>query len=379
MLEFHASRPLTVGVELEFQLLNARSLELADGIQPLMEYFRGNDCIKPEMVQETVEVASLPCDDIAEVEAQLIDLVSRVAASAERLNLRLCGSGTHPFTTRFAAITPRPRYLKILDRAAYLAKTRVTYATHVHLGMPDPDTMIRVNRDLVPYLPMLVALSANSPFWHGCETGYASYRQRALAAVSSYGIPPTFDGWEQFLHFYKAAKKSGMCSTIKDLHWDIRPQPGFGTVEVRTMDAVATIREAVALASFLRTLVAYLLATPPEQRPQGMPKALPWWANRENHFRASHRGTDAECLVDEDGSTECLRTSVEHALEIIAPTARDLGEEHYLTRITQMLDRPGYKRQRATYDQTGSLQQVSRVLVDELAAEIGGLGSELRA
>lgn len=374
MLEFCPSKPLTVGMELEFQLVNAHTYDLADGILPLLEWYPHTEFIKPEMIQETVEVVSRPCDNVDELHEHMGELVADLAHKAEHLGLRLCGAGTHPFSRRMASITPRPRYMHIEQRAPYLAKTRITFATHVHVGLGDPDQMMAVKRDLVPLLPLLIGLSANSPFWHGSDTAFASYRQRALASISSYGIPPTFDTWGQFQAFFAAAKRAGMFEKLRDIHWDIRPQPTFGTVEVRTMDATSTIAEASALAALIRTLVAYLCRTPVEQRADALPSSLPWWALRENHFRASHAGVDARCMVDADGAVEHLRRTVERVLEILLPTARAIGESEHLERLVKTLNGGlGYQRQRRVYRETGSTQRVCQALADELAEELANL------
>lgn len=374
MLEFHPSRPLTVGVEVEYQLVNARSFEPADGILPLLEFYPNSDTIKPELVQQTVEVATRPCESIAELEAHLYELVSDLWQTVSRLGLRLCGAGTHAFGRRLAAITPRPRYLDIADRSAYLAETRVTYATHVHIGMETPDEMIRIKSELTSYLPMLLALAANSPFWHGTHTGFACYRQRALAAVSSYGIPPTFGDWKEFLAFYRAARRSGMCTDVRDFHWDIRPQPDFGTVEVRVMDAASTVSDAVSLAALIRSLVAYLRETPPHERPRGLLEPLSWWAQRENHFRTSHCALRAECIVDSKGRTERIDQTARHVLELITPVARRLDEATYLEGVRRLLNRPGYRRQVEVYEREGCTRQVSRALARLLEADLRNRG-----
>ncbi len=370
MLAFRPSKPLSVGMEIEYQLVNADTLELADGIMPLLEFFPDNECVKPEFIQETVELASLPCEDIAQLEAHVHHMVGELVDAAARLGLRLCGAGTHPFSTRFAAVTPTPRYLEIEQKSGYLSHTRITYATHVHVGVADPDEMIRLTNELLAYLPIFVALSANSPFWHGCETGFDSYRHRALAATGNYGIPPAFEDWFGFQRFFEAARRAGMCREVKDFHWEVRPQPGFGTVELRTMDAVSSVDEAVGLAALTRALVAYLRETPPAERPPMLPRPLPWWAERENHFRASQSALDAQCLVDTDGHLRSVRAMAEAVFDAVAPSAHGLGEAHYLERARQRLARgPGANHQRAVLQRTDSLEAVVAALVDDLLDE----------
>jgi carboxylate-amine ligase len=338
---------------------------------PLLESYQDSDNIKSEFIQATVEVASDPCDDVTELDEHMRQLVGDVQTRAAELGICLCGAGTHPFSKRFAAITPKPRYLEIEKSSAYLSHTRITYATQVHIGLADPDEMIRLAGELVPYLPMLVALSANSPFWHGHKTGFASYRQRALAATGNYGLPPAFEDWADFKRFLKTAVRAGMCENIGDFHWDVRPQPRFGTVEVRTMDAVSTVSEAVTLAALVRTLVAYLRDTPLEERPAELPRRLPHWAEKENHFRASQYALDAECIIDTRGRLKSVRATVEQLGEVLEPVAQRLGESHYLEQLGRMIDyEVGYERQIRTFENSGSLEQVVRSMVSHLRADL---------
>jgi carboxylate-amine ligase len=171
MMEFKRSEPLSIGVELEFQLLKAETLDLTDGILPLMEFYPDSPYVKPECIQNTVEIASKVCTSIAELKVHLTALVDDLKAKCQALGMRLCGAGTHPFCQHLALITPLPRYLTMEERYGYLAHTQVTFATHVHLGVTSGDEAIALMRSLKPYLPLLIALSANSPFWRGYGHG----------------------------------------------------------------------------------------------------------------------------------------------------------------------------------------------------------------
>lgn len=369
-MEFCPSKPLTVGAELEFQLLNAGSLELADGILPLLELYPNSEYVKPEFIQNTVEIASRPCTSVRELEAHVLELTTDLQANAAELGMHMCGAGTHPFCRRHALITPDPRYLQIERQAGYLAHTRITFATHVHVGVTDADQMIRLIGELRPYLPMLIGLSANSPFWHGWRTGFVSYRHRALAATESYGLPPVFEDWEDFCGFMAAADRAGRIRSISDIHWDLRPQPGLGTVEVRVMDAQTTVSEAMSLAALVRSLVAYLRETDPGERPVTLPTPLPWWAAQSNHFEASHRGLEAALIDDVDGQTVVLAEQVHRVLDAIQPAAAGLAEADYLDRIRdQMHHGLGYQRQLRTFDMTESLELVCQQMIDELSEE----------
>lgn len=366
-MRFKASEPLSIGVELELQLLDGTTLDAADGIMPLMEFYPQSRYVKPEFIQNTVEIASKVCSDLAELESHVRSLASGIRSRCKALGMTLCGGGSHPFSKRLAEITPTRRYLKLEQTSGYLGHIQLTFALHVHLGMPSGEEAVAVLNDLKPYLPLLLAMSANSPFWHGYDTGYVSYRHRILAATRSYGVPPSFAGWEAFTRFFEISRRAGIFETIKDIHWDIRPHPNWGTLEVRVMDMQSTISDAVALAGFVRALVLFLQSTRGKHRPAHLPKPLPWWTERENHFQASRLGLTATYVVNENGTVSQLADMFDRVTDAVTPVADELGQGAYLERLRESIKRnPPYDRQRAIYRETGSLQQVAASLVDAL-------------
>lgn len=370
MIEFKASEPLSIGLELELQLLNERTLDLADGILPLMELFPGSEYVKPEFIQNTVEIASKLCTSIAELESHVASLVSELEVKCRALGMVLCGAGSHPFGERLALITPMPRYLNMERKYGYLSHTQVTFATHVHVGVRSGDEAIAIMRALKAYLPLVIALSANSPFWRGYNTGHASYRHRILAATRSYGIPPSFESWRSFSSFVATSIRAGIFDSIHDIHWDIRPRPHLGTVELRAMDAQSTVADAVALAGFVRALVGFLMREVGSEVGD-LPHPLPWWMEKDNHFQASLLGMDAQYVHDEQGTVVPLAEVWDKTAAAIQSTAEDLGEATYLDRLRHAVagDKIGYMRQREVYDQTGSFEEVVSSLVAALRDE----------
>lgn len=359
----------SIGMELELQLLDAKTLNLAEGILPLIELYPENPYVKPEFVQNTVEIASKVCYSLPELKAHVASQVAELRDRCRALGMALCGAGTHPFYRRLAPITPFPRYVEQEKSYGYLAHTFVTFATHVHLGMPSAQTAIALMRELKAYLPVLIALSASSPFWRGYATGFASYRHRVLAAHRSYGIPPSFPDWDAFCDFLQTARRAGVFKTINDIHWDLRPRPHLGTLEVRVMDAQSSVGDAVCLAAFIQTLATYLSATPPQERPASLPKPMPWWLEKENHFQASHLGLSAN-YVDERGEVRALHEVIQATLESLEETAEALGHAVYLNQLRAAIaSDPNYVRQWARYKNTGSMKKVVGMLVDELAQE----------
>lgn len=368
-MEFTCSKPLTIGMELELQLLARDSLDQVEGILPLMEVFPDNPHVKPELIQNCVEITSKVCDSIDELESHLHVLAADLVAKCEGLGMRLAGAGTHPFSQRLALVTPLPRYLQMEKRAGILAYTQIAFATHVHLGMGSGEEAISMMRVLKPYLPLLLALSANSPFWRGYDTGYASYRHRILAASRSYSVPPEFRDWDQFCRFFDTTHRAGLFESVNDIHWDLRPRPNFGTLEVRVMDAQPTVTEAVGLASFLWILARHLQEHGSDCAP-ALPRVLPWWLEKENHFQASRLALDSQYVAHEDGTVKPLRAVWEAVVQAIEPTAAALGETERLRAFVKRIEHGvGYMRQRAVYREARSLlRPVMESLIEEFRA-----------
>jgi carboxylate-amine ligase len=220
---------------------------------------------------------------------------------------------------------------------------------------------------LIPALPAFIALSANSPFWRGHKTGHAAYRHRILAAASQYGLPIAFRDWAGFDRFYSAALKSGMTRDVKDIHWDIRPHPGFGTVEIRTMDAVSNLRTLHALVAFARAMTVCMARSAPEEVSRVLPLGLPAWIEKENCYRASHWALNAEFIYNEKGEHRPLRGVVDDLINFCKPVAHDIGESKNLKLTRQILtDEPGYSHQLTTYAASRSTLAVAEDLNRQL-------------
>ncbi len=365
MITFQGSKQATIGLEWELQILDRRSLDLTDRIQPLLQALPEVPWIKPEFIQSCVEIASKVCTSLAELAAHLQALLTDLGRICRELDLCLCGAGTHPFCRRLALITPLPRYLEQKSMYGYLARSQITFATHVHLGVPDAEAALTLMRELKAYLPVLIALSANSPFWRGYETGFACYRQRILACGRSYGIPPTFSNWAQFCRFFALMGRAGVFETIRDIHWDLRPRPDLGTLEVRVMDAQSSLLDVLAIAAFIQCLAAYFQDTPPELRPSILPRPLPWWLEKENYFQATRLGAGAR-YIDDQGIVHSLSSIIESLFQVLLPKAH-AEQRLYLCHLRQRsLDGLGWQRQLRVFHATRRLTSVTDGLVAEL-------------
>lgn len=366
-MEFRAASAETVGMELELQLLKADSLDLVDGILSLMELLPDHPYVKPESIQNTVEIVSPVCRSVDELDAAMRPVLTELHGKCRALGMALCGAGTHPFGERLALITPRPRYLAMEERAGYLMHSQITFATHVHLGMPDGDEAVALMRAIRSYLPLLIAISASSPYWRGYDTGCASYRHRILSASRSYGVPPSFPDWAAFCRFFETTREAGLFQSDNDIHWDIRPRPRFGSLEVRAMDSQPTLTEALGLAAFVRALAAFLRTEPPAAE---LPQPLPWWIEKENHYQASLRGLEAVYIYSESGAARPLAAVWQEVLAAVAPAAAALGESAYLERLRNTVAAGvSYRRQRQARGR-GTMRAVVQALVDELEADL---------
>lgn len=364
-----SSQP-TLGVELEWQLVDRSTLDLRDGIVALFDLLSDDPGIKPELHQAAVETITPPAVSTAALRAGLHETVQRLAEAADRFGIVLVGAGTHAFCERLLPVTPLPRYLDIERSQGYFARAQVAYSLQAHVGMPSGEVAVRVLRELRGLLPVLLALSASSPFFHGYETRFASYRQRLLASARSYGMPPDFEDWPAFLRFLEVAERGEMFGSFRDMHWDARLRPDFGTIEVRIMDAQPTLGGSLALAAVVHSLLVHLAS---DERPRPPPvKALPWWIEKENAFRASHDGVEASLMCDPDGTVKPVRALAEDLFARIAPTARALGEEEDLARARAVLDDgPCQRAQLEVFRRTGSTGEVVRTLANELLSELG--------
>lgn len=371
-IEFNGCSYPTVGVEWELQLVDPVTLDLIDGILPLMEFFPDTDFVKPEYIQSCVELTSCVAENSDEAVEHIRQTLANVLQRCSELEMSVCGAGTHPFCRRLALITPRPRFMQMERNAGHLAHTQITFSTHVHVGMRSGDEAIHSMSNLIPALPAFIALSANSPFWRGHETGHAAYRHRILAAAPNYGLPVAFRDWADFDNFSGIAIKSGLIKHFKDIHWDIRPHPDFGTIEIRTMDAASDLQTLHALVAFARSMVVCMARSTQEEVTRVIPLDLPRWIQKENCYRASHLGLDATFIYNKDGEQRPLRGLIKDLIDFCGPVANDIGESQHLALAKQILvGKPGYSRQMDAYITSGSARAVTESLGARLQQSFG--------
>ena len=267
--EFAKSRALTMGIELELQLVNLHDYDLVgsapDLLRDVARRHPGLD-VKPEMTISMIEMATGICENYADALQQLTEIRDVLVAASDRLNIGICGGGTHAFQ-RWGdqKIFDKPRFNFLSELYGYLAKQFTIFGQHVHIGCPGPDVALYLMHSLSRYIPHFIALSASSPFVQGNDTGFQSARLNSVFAFPLSGRAPFVETWSDFDVFFEKMTSTGVVKSMKDFYWDIRPKPEYGTIEVRVMDTPLTVRRGAQIAAYIQAVARYLIVERPFQ------------------------------------------------------------------------------------------------------------------
>lgn len=334
-LEFTKSDALTLGVELELQLLTQRDYDLTRGATDLLshlKYDRMYGDVKLEITESMIEVSTQARTTVDDIAADLEGLRKILVDQCARNNIAICGGGTHPFHAwPDRRICPSDRFDAVYQRYGYLAKQFTVFGQHIHVGCETADDAVWLTQALGPYVPIFIALSASSPFVDGVDTFFQSARLNAVSAFPLSGQCPEVADWAAFVEHFQFLKACGIVSSIKDLYWDIRPKPEFGTVEIRVCDTPLSIETASALAALAQCTARYLLRTRQERPP--INTRLQLYVARYNKFQACRYGFDAMLSDPIAQKQEPLRVILHELLAALAEDAEALGCVHWLERI----------------------------------------------
>jgi carboxylate-amine ligase len=337
---FGASDPYTLGVEEEYMLLDAGSLDLVQHIDTVLAAVEGSDLadqVHPELMQSVLEISTTVCHDIGEVDRQLRQLRAAVTQVAAETGLRVGSAGTHPFSLfERQRITARDRYRALVDQLQYVARRELIFGMHVHVAVDDAEKAVGVLNGLLVHLPQLLALSASSPFWRGEPTGLHSTRQLVFAAFPRSGPPPRFRDYEDYASVVGQLERSGCIPDYTQIWWDIRPHPRLGTVEIRICDAVTRVEDAIAIAAFCQSLVKlYCERFDRGEEIRSYHRIL----TSENKWLAARHGLEAPLVDLATGRRNRVPVAqlIRRALHDAEPHARELGCERELEGIRDIL------------------------------------------
>jgi carboxylate-amine ligase len=356
----------TVGIEEELMLVDPQTLELAQGIETILDDVGdgGPGQVKPELMQSVLEIATGVCGNLDEAASQLRDLRRRVRECAERNGMLLAAAGTHP-TARWEdqLIVDRPRYRELVGKLGWIARQELIFGTHVHVGVDGPDKAIYIADGVRRHIPMMLALSANSPFWRGEDTGMMSARTPIFRHFPRVGVPPHYGTWEIFSRRVDLMVAAGAIPDYTYLWWDVRPHPNLGTVEVRAYDQQTRLEDTIALAALAICLIHRYASNFEAGRAL---VEVPLELIDDNKVRASLRALDGE-LVDLPRNRQVPATELAwEIIEELGPDAKQLGCEYALADLGNLIDAgTGARRQLKKAEDGGSLPE----LVQHLCAE----------
>jgi glutamate---cysteine ligase / carboxylate-amine ligase len=356
----------TVGIEEELMILDASSLDLVNAIDSILGEPPPSGQIQPELLESVLEIATSPCGDVPTVGAELVALRALARERADAHGLAIGAAGTHPFARwEDQRVVSDDRYRGLVRSLGFVARQELVFGMHVHVGMADPEEAVGVANGLRPHVPLLIALSANSPLWRGGLTGLMSSRVPIFRAFPRVGLPPHFEDWSDFERRVETMSASGLIEDYTFLWYDVRPHPRLGTIEIRAMDSQTRVEHTVALSALAVSLVKLLTE---ELQAGEVPQDPPWEILDENRWLAARHGLDAELFDLAAGGRRGARELTEELLERLAPHARALGCEAELGGVEDLLrEGNGAARQKMVYEANHDLRELMAEIVARTA------------
>jgi carboxylate-amine ligase len=356
----------TLGIEEEFQIIDPVTRELRSHIQEILANDKMflKERVKSEMHQSVVELGTEICSDTAMARQQVVQLRSQLAMLAARDGLKIASAGTHPFSHWMdQLITAGERYTTIVNDLQQIARANLIFGLHVHVGIPDREEAIQLMNQARYFLPHIYALSVNSPFWLGQNTGFKAYRHNIFERFPRTGIPDEFESLSEYEDYLKLLVDTRCIDNAKKIWWDIRLHPFFDTLEFRICDAQSRVDDTIALAAMMQAVIFKL------HKLLRQNVSFRIYRRRvidENRWRASRYGLDG-LLIDFGRRREVeTRSLIHESLEFIGPEVDDLGSRREIEHIERILiGGTGADRQLAVWERTHDMKAV----VDQIVAE----------
>jgi carboxylate-amine ligase len=359
--------PFTVGIEEELMILDGSSLDLVSAIDVILDEGPTSEQIKPELLESVLEIATKPCPDVASAQAELAALRAETSGRARRHGMEIGASGTHPFARwEDQRVVSDDRYRGLIRSLGFVARQELVFGMHVHVGMSDAEETIQVANRIRSYVPLLIALAANSPLWRGEPTGLMSSRVPIFRAFPRVGLPPRFEDWADFERRVELLTDNAIIEDYTYLWYDVRPHPRLGTIEIRAMDSQTRVEHTAAIAALIVTLVKLLSeefrAGPADE------EEPPWELLDENRWLAARHGLEAELLDYGSRRRVPVRELAESLLERLAPHARELACERELEGIRDLLRAGnGAARQQMVFEANHDLRELMAEIVARTA------------
>jgi carboxylate-amine ligase len=370
-ITFASNQSPTLGVELELTLVDRSTRQLTSAATEILTQIteggpgEEHPKAKHELFECTIEIITGVCSTVSEARADLEETLTEIRPAADQRDLSLISVGTHPFSRwRDQVVSPSERYAELVQELQWTARRLAIYGAHFHVAVRSGERAVAIANALRTYLPHLLALSASSPYWEEEDSGLASSRIKIFESLPTAGLNPHIADWDEFQALMATLLRAQCIRSIREIWWDIRPHPNFGTVELRMCDAPPTLREVSALAALAQSLVEWL-----NERYEAGHRTDPRseWTLRENKWLATRHGIDARLITDPEGLRRPARDLVAELVHDLGPTADRLGCREELEDVLRILDHgPSYLRQRGIREGGGTPQDVVDALVKEL-------------
>jgi len=364
-LTFTSNDSPTIGVELELQLIDAQTFALSSSIEAVLEGLpeRLSDRIKPELMQSYLEINTGVCRTVREAGDDLRERLADVEAVTGPLGLRLYWGATHPFSSwRDQKITVNDRYYRLVELMQDVARRLVTFGLHVHVGVDTGDKAVMICDRMLRYLPLLLALSSNSPFWEGRNTGLHSNRSKIMEGLPTAGLPHQMRNWSEYVWLVNHLVDTGFINTVRELWWDIRPHHIFGTVEIRVCDMPPNLDQVLSLTALVQCLVQAMSDEIDEGTYQSDYHPM---MVQQNKWRATRFGPDARLVNSENYKQYSVQETIDRLSGMLQPTAERLDCVAELEAASGLPGSTGSRQQLTIFEETGSRREVVRQMLEK--------------
>lgn len=363
-LSFKESQEGSIGVEIELQIIDPQTHELAQKSNELLDNSKGlllADRLHPEITQGMIEINTSVHHNPDDLYSELIEIKQLIINLATASDVLICGGGSHPFQGWYnQKIFPTKRYEKVTERYQFLCRQATIFGQHIHIGCSSADDAIYLTHALSRYLQHFIAISCSSPFFHGADSGFCSARNTVFKAFPTSGYMPMLNTWQEFSDYFNSMKKLSVIENMKDIYWDIRPKPEFGTVEIRIFDTPLTLKKAASIAGYIQALSLYLL----DKRPVKLSNEQ-YYLYQMNLFEASRYGYYGHYLSHETSLSPMIKDDILTTLESVK--SYDKGVDISLSQFSERVKEEQCDSNliRQYFSEESSLQQVVQKMCDK--------------
>ena len=362
MIKFNSSPKPTIGVEIEIQLVDNNNLDLNNISSKVLANVdkEFSDKIKCELVESMIEINTDICSNVEEAEKDIKNTINYLEEILKNYESELNCSSLHPFAIgKNQIVTDNDRYKRIMNDLQMVGKRFISQGLHVHIGIGDAEKAIKVNNALRIYLPLLLSLSTSSPFFEGEDTGLHSYRTKLFEALPLAGMPDYLNSWKHFENLTEHLEGASIIYSVKDLWWDVRPHPGFGTVELRVCDIPINFNEIIALVALIQALVVTLINLDPY--PDTHIQIL-----QSNKWQAARYGLDGVFVEPKTFKKLSMRKAIENLYMFVEPAIISLDSKKYFKTLEKILNtEAGSTKQRKIYNSSNNFKYMLRSIKEQ--------------